>query len=34
MAQDNIRNTGKNRKSEAQERVEQADNAGRFAGGQ
>ena len=33
MAQENIRNTGKNRKSEAQERVEQADNAGRFAGG-
>jgi hypothetical protein len=32
MAQDNIRNTNKNRKSEAQERVEQADNAGRFAG--
>lgn len=32
MAQDNIRNTDKNRKSEAQERFEQADNAGRFAG--
>lgn len=33
MARDNIRNTDKNRKSEAQERIEQADNAGRFAGG-
>ena len=32
MAQDNSRNTEKNRKSEAQERFEQADNAGRFAG--
>lgn len=32
MAQDNTRNTDKNRKSEAQERFEQADNAGRFAG--
>lgn len=32
MAKDNIRNTDKNRKSEAQERFEQADNAGRFAG--
>lgn len=32
MAQKNIKNTDKNRKSEAQERFEQADNAGRFAG--
>lgn len=32
MAKDNIRNTDKNRKSEAQEHFEQADNAGRFAG--
>lgn len=32
MAQNNNRNTDKNRKSEAQERFEQADNAGRFAG--
>ncbi|HEY1113381.1 MAG TPA: hypothetical protein VGE66_07460 [Chitinophagaceae bacterium] len=32
MAQDNNRNTGKNRKSETRERFEQADNAGRFAG--
>jgi hypothetical protein len=32
MARDNIQNTDKNRKSEAQERFEQADNAGRFAG--
>lgn len=33
MAQDNIRNTDKNRKSEARERFDGADNAGRFAGG-
>ena len=32
MAQDNSKNTDKQRKSEAQERFEQADNAGRFAG--
>jgi hypothetical protein len=32
MAQDNVRNTRKDRKTEAQERFEQADNAGRFAG--
>ncbi len=32
MQQDNNRNTEKNRKSEAQKRFEEADNAGRFAG--
>lgn len=32
MAQDNKRNEQKNRKSVAQERFEEADNAGRFAG--
>lgn len=32
MAQNNNRNTDKNRKSEAQERFEEAENAGRFAG--
>jgi len=32
MAQDNTNNPDKNRKSEAQERFEQAENAGRFAG--
>lgn len=32
MSQENQQNRDKNRKSEAQERFEQADNAGRFAG--